>query len=81
MIKFKLIFQNFEIAYSFAGDSGGGLVFSQTENTRKKWYLRGIVSTGANKLDSCDSDKYSTFTNVAYYEPLISTYEPRYRPR
>ncbi|XP_055325237.1 modular serine protease-like isoform X1 [Sitodiplosis mosellana] len=63
------------------GDSGGGLVFSSLENNRKKWYLRGIVSTGANKQDSCDSDKYSTFTNVAYYEPLISTYEPRYRPR
>lgn len=64
-----------------AGDSGGGLVFPVMEKNRKKWYVRGIVSTGANKQDSCDSDKYSTFTNVAYYEALVSTYEPRYRPR
>lgn len=63
------------------GDSGGGLVFPSTENGRTKYYIRGIVSTGANKQDSCDSDKYTTFTNVAYYDNLISTYESRYRPR
>lgn len=67
--------------YLFSGDGGGGLVFPQTENNRKKWYLRGIASTAPNKMDSCDSDKYSTFTNIAYYEALISSYEPRYRPR
>lgn len=66
---------------TFIGDSGGGLVFPSNENGRKKWYIRGIVSTGANKLDSCDSDKYATFTNVAYYESLVATYDTRYRPR
>lgn len=65
----------------FSGDSGGGLAFPSQENGREVWYLRGIVSTGASKQDSCDSDKYSTFTNILYYEPLITTYEPRYRPR
>lgn len=64
----------------FPGDSGGGLVFNKTENDRVKWYLRGIVSVGANKLDSCDSNKYSTFTNVAYHDKLIEAYEPLYRP-
>lgn len=65
----------------FAGDSGGGLVFNKTEDGRVKWYLRGIVSVGANKLDSCDSDKYTTFTNVAYYDKLFESYEPMYRPQ
>lgn len=62
------------------GDSGGGLVFSQLEKGRQVFYLRGIVSTGANKQDSCDSDKYSTFTNILYFEQLIATYAARYRP-
>lgn len=64
----------------FLGDSGGGLVFNKTVNDRVKWYLRGIVSVGANKMGSCDADKYTTFTNVAYYEKLVETYEPMYRP-
>lgn len=64
----------------FTGDSGGGLVFNKTENGRVKWYLRGIVSVGARKRESCDSDKYTTFTNVAYHERLILANEPNYRP-
>lgn len=63
------------------GDSGGGLVFPLTENGRTKFYLRGIVSTGAKKHDSCDSDKYTMFTNIAYYDQFISTYAVRYHPR
>jgi len=63
------------------GDSGGGLVFPQKVNGRDVFYLRGIVSTGENKQDSCDSNKYTTFTNILYYDNLISTYEVRYRPR
>lgn len=62
------------------GDSGGGLVFPQQERNRLVYYLRGVVSTGANKENSCDSDKYTTFTNILYYEKMISTYEARYRP-
>lgn len=67
--------------YLISGDGGGGLVFPQMENNRKKWYLRGIATVGPNKLNSCDSDKYSIFINTAYYEALIATYEARYRPR
>lgn len=62
------------------GDSGGGLVFPQDVRGRKKFYLRGIVSTGPNKVGSCDSNLYTTFTNILYYEKLIATYETRYRP-
>lgn len=65
----------------FPGDSGGGLVFPKIENNRKKYYIRGIASGGPIKGDSCDGGRYSVFTNILYYENLISTYEPRYRPR
>lgn len=63
------------------GDSGGGLVFPTQERNRTVYYLRGIVSTGANKQDSCDGDKYSTFTNILYYEDLLQKTDARYRPR
>lgn len=63
------------------GDSGGGLVFPQKVKGRDKFFLRGIVSTGPSKQGSCDSDKYTTFTNILYHEKLIALYEPRYRPR
>lgn len=53
------------------GDSGGGLAFPLTLNGRQKFYIRGIVSTGASLSDSCDSNKYTTFTNVNYFEPFI----------
>lgn len=79
-IQISVLFPN-ENHFRRLGDSGGGLVFPADEGNRKKWYIRGIVSTGANKQDSCDSDKYTTFTNILYYEPLVATYEPRYRPR
>lgn len=62
------------------GDSGGGLVFPQQERNRTVFYIRGVVSTGANKDNSCDSDKYTTFTNILHYEKLISTYATRYQP-
>lgn len=57
----------------FSGDSGGGLVFPSLEsNNRVVWYLRGIVSTGARKVEgSCDTSKYSTFTNVLFYENFL----------
>lgn len=62
------------------GDSGGGLVFPKLENARKKFYLRGIVSTGPNNQGSCDSNKYTTFTNILYHETLVKTYEVENRP-
>lgn len=64
------------------GDSGGGLVFPKTEDGRKKFYLRGIVSTGVLSMESsCDSNKYTTFTNIAYFDQMIATYTSQYRPR
>lgn len=63
------------------GDSGGGLVFPEVINSRTRYNLRGIVSTGPNKAGSCDSDLFTTFTNILYYEKLIQLYETRYRPR
>lgn len=62
------------------GDSGGGLVFPNTVGSSTKYYLRGIVSTGGNKAGSCDNDKYTTFTNVAYYSALIQRQILKYVP-
>lgn len=47
------------VSTPFAGESGVGLVLNQTLNDHVKWYLRGIVSPVANKMGSCDDDKYS----------------------
>lgn len=44
---------------------------------RKVYYLRGIVSTGASKQESCDADKYSTFTNILYYTQFVQNYDTR----
>lgn len=63
------------------GDSGGGLVFPQTVGQKTVYFLRGIVSTGGNKGGSCDNDKYSTFTNVAYHMDFINAYLSRYEPK
>lgn len=62
------------------GDSGAGLLFEQNINGKKKFYLRGIVSTGTNKDGSCDNNKYTTFTNVAHFIEFIKSYEIPYRP-
>lgn len=63
-----------------AGDSGGGLVFSQTVNGKKKYFLRGVVSTGVRKDGSCDTDKYATFTNILHYDDFIFEHDTRNRP-
>lgn len=55
------------------GDSGGGLVFPKFIDQKIRFFLRGIVSVGANNLGSCDSGKYTTFTNVVYHDKLIRT--------
>lgn len=55
------------------GDSGGGLVFPKLIDQKMRFFLRGIVSVGANNLGSCDSGKYTTFTNVVYHDKLIRT--------
>lgn len=63
-----------------SGDSGGGLVFPQTVNGKKKYFLRGIVSTGVRKDGSCDTNKYSTFTNILHYDDFIIDHATRNRP-
>lgn len=61
------------------GDSGGGLVFPEVRNGKTKYWLRGIVSTGPRKGISCDSNKYTTFTNILFYKNLLRN-EERFRP-
>lgn len=62
------------------GDSGGGLVFPKQIGQKTLYYIRGIVSTGANKASSCDNDKYTTFTNTAFFTEFILRYEVENRP-
>lgn len=62
------------------GDSGGGLVFAKVIDGRTIFYLRGIVSTGPNKSGSCDSNQYTTFTNVAHFADFIFHHEFNNRP-
>lgn len=64
------------------GDSGGGLVFPQADrwSLHTKYYIRGIVSTGPGKDWSCDSNKYTTFTNILYHKDLLRDNEVPNRP-
>lgn len=57
------------------GDSGGGLVFPKTVNGRVVYFLRGIVSIGPSKGNSCDNNKYTTFTNTAHFSDFVFRYE------
>lgn len=50
------------------GDSGGGLMTWQMENNQRKYYLRGVVSSG---VDNCDPNMYTVFTNVHVHAGLI----------
>lgn len=61
--------------------AGGGLVFPQTIRQKTVYTLRGIVSTGGNKQGSCDSDKYTTFTNVAFFMDFINAHISKYEPK
>lgn len=67
----------------FSGDSGGGLVIPSIQNGDVAWYIRGIAGVGARKFEtnSCDTDKYSAFTNILYYDDFITINDKRYRPR
>lgn len=63
-----------------SGDDGGGFVFSEQIDERKKYFLRGIVTVGpSNMNDTCNTSMYSLFTNTAYFLDFISYYETRYR--
>lgn len=63
------------------GDSGGGLVFSKSSSDSKQvYFLRGIVSSGPNKDDSCDSNEYTLFTNIAHFNDFVKTYDYANRP-
>lgn len=63
-------------------DSGGSLVFPQTNNSITKYFLRGIVSADAsNNNGQCGGyGSYTTFTNAALYSDFISKHEISYRP-
>ncbi|XP_037037355.1 uncharacterized protein LOC119075065 [Bradysia coprophila] len=55
------------------GDSGGSMTFEEDG----KYYIRGIVSVGASKINrttnqvECDPMQYALFTDVAQYLPWI----------
>lgn len=64
------------------GDSGGGLVIQKdigNIKAQKLYYLYGIVSSGARKIGSCDTNKYTTFTNVLHHIDFIKDVELDYR--
>lgn len=73
-----LISPKLSLAHCFLG---GGLVFPQTVRQKTTYILRGIVSTGGNKDGSCDSDKYTTFTNVAFHMDFVNTHITKYDPK
>uniref|UniRef100_U5ESS6 Putative transmembrane protease n=1 Tax=Corethrella appendiculata TaxID=1370023 RepID=U5ESS6_9DIPT len=49
------------------GDSGGGLVFENDEDS--KYYIRGIISVSAQKQNqlTCDPEIYTVFTDVSKF--------------
>ncbi|CAH1981964.1 unnamed protein product [Acanthoscelides obtectus] len=53
------------------GDSGGGLVFSNT-NDSDRYYITGIVSLGHRLKFGCNTNQAALFTNVKYYYDWIS---------
>lgn len=63
------------------GDSGGGLVFPKTVGLKTQYTIRGIVSVGGNKAGSCDSEKFTTFTNVAFYMDFINAHISKFEPK
>lgn len=63
-----------------SGDSGGGLVFPKQIGENTVYFLRGIVSAGGNKGNSCDNDKYTLFTNIQFHIEWITIYESSNRP-
>lgn len=65
-----------------AGDSGGGLVIpAKGSQNSKKYYLRGIVSSGGNKAGSCDDNKHIIFTNLQKHIDLIKPIYEQNLPR
>lgn len=63
------------------GDSGGGLLFRDTDTDgSERFYLRGIVSAGANLHGSCDSNKYAFFVNTAHYSKFIEHFDAQTNP-
>lgn len=59
------------------GNSGSGIAFAKTDETVTRFYLRGVVSVAAGKLDSCNNDQFALITNVAYYSDFLQHYESR----
>lgn len=63
------------------GDSGGGIVFPETNEKNTLYYLRGIVSVGVRLDNSCDNFRYATFTNVNKYIDLLKQNFLEYQPK
>lgn len=56
------------------GDSGGGLVFPESERGTERYYLRGIVSTAPNNENLCNSHTLTTFTQILIHEHFVMEY-------
>ncbi|XP_049821423.1 modular serine protease isoform X2 [Aethina tumida] len=57
------------------GDSGGALVFKQTDG---KYYVKGIVSNAPRVGGSCDIQQYTLFTNVDKYTTDVMKFMAQY---
>ncbi|GAB0088146.1 Modular serine protease [Sergentomyia squamirostris] len=62
------------------GDSGGGFMLPTTQTvngrSRKVYYLRGIVSVGANKGEECVANHFTAFTDVQHVFRIFNKYLP-----
>lgn len=56
------------------GDSGGGLAFSTYDKGVERYYLRGIVSTASTNENLCNTNTFTTFTQVSKHEHFIKQY-------
>ncbi|XP_073964034.1 transmembrane protease serine 12-like isoform X1 [Choristoneura fumiferana] len=53
------------------GDSGGGLVFPDTDLGIQRYYLRGVVSTAPTNGHRCNIYTYTSFTHVLKHASFI----------
>lgn len=56
------------------GDSGGGMYFK----VRRKWYLRGVVSTSIQDVldnSGCDTSVYALYTDVLKFKDWLTSFQ------
>ncbi|KAJ8705554.1 hypothetical protein PYW08_012613 [Mythimna loreyi] len=56
------------------GDSGGGLVFPETDLSIARYYLRGVVSTAPTGPNKCNRYTVITFTQIKKHEDFINQF-------